>query len=225
MGCRYDCRVGVPPCPGGGSAAGADPGIYQSQEATVGELILDAVDPSSGAATFKDTGVNADGFRSFSVVSNAAANLTLAEKGELMLIHRTLGSKAAMAFLKDLTKRKSINFRNASLPPRQIDARWGGSTRYKHGGEMTAIQHVMFRHGPASGFSSTSKFSKGTSLSDVAKYADTALRYGKVQQNGGTGYVIQHNFGRTIGFNKAGDPTSVLKINVRDGVIKTAFPL
>lgn len=43
-----------------------------------------------------------------------AATLTLAEKGELMLIHRTMGSKAAMAFLRDLTKRKAINLRGPS---------------------------------------------------------------------------------------------------------------
>lgn len=53
---------------------------------------------------------------------------------------------------------------------------------------------------------------------------DSALRYGKVTPNGPGGYVVEYNVGKIIGVDGSGKPTSTLKINVRDGVINTAFP-
>jgi len=90
---------------------------------------------------------------------------------------------------------------------------------------MTCIEHVFYRRGPDSGLSNVSKFSQGTSLKGVSSYVDSALRYGKVSPNGPGGYVIEYNAGRVIGINSAGAPTSTIKVNVRDGVIQTAFPL
>ena len=69
-----------------------------------------------------------------------------------------------------------------------------------------------------------SKFSQGTSVKDVSSYVDNALRYGKVTPNGPGGHVIEYNAGKVIGTNVSGAPTSTIKINVRDGVIQTAFP-
>ncbi|GAB0063566.1 hypothetical protein IBA8401_45980 [Pseudomonas syringae] len=111
-----------------------------------------------------------------------------------------------------------------ALPaPRQIDASWSAST-YKKGGLMTGIEHVFYRHGPDSGFSNVSKFSQGTSVKDVSSYVDNALRYGKVTPNGPGGHVIEYNAGKVIGRSVSGAPTSTIKINVRNGVIQTAFP-
>ncbi|MGX5728772.1 DUF637 domain-containing protein [Metapseudomonas otitidis] len=111
-----------------------------------------------------------------------------------------------------------------ALPaPRQIDASWSSNT-YKHGGLMTGIEHVFYRHGPDSGFSNTSKFAAGTSLKDISKYVDSALRYGKVTPNGPGGYVVEYNVGKIIGVDVSGKATSTLKVNVRDGIINTAFP-
>ncbi|MGW9064026.1 hemagglutinin repeat-containing protein [Achromobacter animicus] len=111
-----------------------------------------------------------------------------------------------------------------ALPgPRQIEASWSAST-YNKGGLMTGIEHVFYRHGPESRFSNVSKFSQGTSLKDVSSYVDSALRYGKVSPNGPGGYVIEYNAGKVIGTNSTGVPTSTIKVNVRGGVIQTAFP-
>ncbi|WP_259641740.1 DUF637 domain-containing protein, partial [Pseudomonas salomonii] len=111
-----------------------------------------------------------------------------------------------------------------ALPaPRQIDASWSAST-YNKGGLMTGIEHLFYRHGPDSGFANVSKFSQGTSVKDVSSYVDNALRYGKVTPNGPGGHVIEYNAGKVIGTNVSGAPTSTIKINVRDGVIQTAFP-
>ncbi len=112
-----------------------------------------------------------------------------------------------------------------ALPgPKQIEASWSAST-YNKGGLMTGIEHVFYRHGPDSGFSNVSKFSQGTSLKDVSNYVDSALRYGKVSPNGPGGYVIEYNAGKVIGTNSTGALTSTIKVNIRDGVIQTAFPL
>ncbi|WP_235809777.1 hypothetical protein [Pseudomonas syringae group genomosp. 3] len=111
-----------------------------------------------------------------------------------------------------------------ALPaPRQIDASWSAST-YKKGGLMTGIEHVFYRHGPDSGFTNVSKFSQGTSVKDVSSYVDNALRYGKVTPNGPSGHIIEYSAGKVIGTSVSGAPTSTIKVNVRDGVIQTAFP-
>ncbi|WP_349016826.1 DUF637 domain-containing protein, partial [Pseudomonas sp. PS01299] len=119
---------------------------------------------------------------------------------------------------------KAVETIKALPGPRQIDAAWGALS-YKKGGLMTGIEHVMYRHGPDTGFSEVSKFSKGTSMKDISAYVDSALRYGKVSQNGPTGYAIEYNVGKVIGTDNLGNSTSILKVNVRDGVIHTAFPL
>ncbi|PQP00753.1 hypothetical protein C5612_22710, partial [Pseudomonas frederiksbergensis] len=125
------------------------------------------------------------------------------------------GAKGTGAVVDDAIK---------ALPaPRQIDASWSAST-YNKGGLMTGIEHVFYRHGPDSGFANVSKFSQGTSVKDVSSYVDNALRYGKVAPNGPGGHVIEYNAGKVIGTNVSGAPTSTIKINVRDGVIQTAFP-
>jgi hypothetical protein len=125
------------------------------------------------------------------------------------------GTKGLGAFVDDTIK---------ALPaPRQIDASWSAST-YNKGGLMTGIEHVFYRHGPDSGFADVSKFSQGTSVKNISSYVDSALRYGNVTPNGPSGHVIEYNTGKVIGTSVSGAPTSTIKINVRDGIIKTAFP-
>ncbi|UFH49284.1 hypothetical protein [Pseudomonas sp. KNUC1026] len=131
------------------------------------------------------------------------------------LVGPATGTKATGTAVDDTIK---------ALPaPKQIDASWGANT-YKKGGLMTGIEHVFYRHGPDSGFVNIGKFSEGTSIKDVSNYVDSALRYGKVTPNGPGGYIVEYNAGKVIGTNISGAPTSTIKINVRDGVIHTAFP-
>lgn len=107
--------------------------------------------------------------------------------------------------------------------PRQIEAAWGAST-YRHGGLMTGIEHVMYRHGPNSGFSNVSRFAEGTRMGDISRYVDSALRSGTVTGNGLGAYTVEYNFGRTIGTDVAGNAASSIRVHVRDGIIQTAFP-
>ncbi|MBN3575896.1 hypothetical protein [Vibrio neptunius] len=88
---------------------------------------------------------------------------------------------------------------------------------------MSAIEHINYRHAYTSGFN-VSKFGKGTSVKDIRSYVDSALRYGKVSQNGKNGYTVEYNLGRTIGTNSSGGAASNIRVHVRDGNIQTAFP-
>ncbi len=145
---------------------------------------------------------------------NSTSGITDAEAG-MPYAHSVGGAKGTGAVVDDTIK---------ALPaPRQIDASWSAST-YNKGDLMTGIEHVFYRHGPDSGFANVSKFSQGTSVKDVSSYVDNALKYGKVTPNGPGGHVIEYNAGKVIGTNVSGAPTSTIKINVRDGVIQTAFP-
>lgn len=157
----------------------------------------------------------------------AAMIVTVSGAGSVVALQR---AKAAITDVKtEVTGRVGVEGPKATEPlkalpaPRQIDASWSSNT-YKHGGLMTGIEHVFYRHGPDSGFSNTSKFAAGTSLKDVSNYVDSALRYGKVSPNGPGGYVVEYNVGKIIGVDVSGKPTSTLKVNVRDGIINTAFP-
>ena len=107
--------------------------------------------------------------------------------------------------------------------PRQIEAAWGAST-YRHGGLMTGIEHVMYRHGPNSGFSNVSRFAEGTRMGDISRYVDSAFRSGTVTGTGRGAYTVEYNLGRTIGTDVAGNAASSIRVHVRDGVIQTAFP-
>lgn len=103
---------------------------------------------------------------------------------------------------------------------RKIDASWGGTTKYRHGGEMTAIEHINYRHAYNSGFSNVSRYSQGTSARQIRGYVDEALRTGKVTDRG-----VIADLGRTIGTDRAGNPVTGLEVIVRNGSIKTAYPV
>jgi len=90
---------------------------------------------------------------------------------------------------------------------------------------MTAIEHINYRHGYDSGFKNVSKFAKETSVSQIKGYVDDALRRGMVTPNGENGYAVRYQTGENIGTDKAGDVVTGIQIYVRDGKIRTAFPV
>lgn len=113
--------------------------------------------------------------------------------------------------------------RGVGAAERQIAAAWGAGT-YRHGGLMTSIEHIMYRHGSNSGFSNVSRFSQGTGMRDISNYVDSALRHGTVIPTGPGAYTVEYSIGRVIGTNVAGNPASNIRVIVQDGVIRTAFP-
>lgn len=100
----------------------------------------------------------------------------------------------------------------------KIAAEWGADT-YRHGGLMSTIEHVNYRHAYGSGFSGVSRYAEGTSVRDIKGYVDYVLRNGSVTDRGMIG-----NVGRTIGTDAAGNPVTGLEIIVRDGHDQDRLP-
>ena len=107
---------------------------------------------------------------------------------------------------------------------RQVDAAWGVSN-YWHGGLISGIEHINYRHAFDSGFDNVSPFAQGTSVRQIQGYIDDALRYGTVTPNGSSGYRIVYDTASTLGTDVAGNAVSGVQVYVRDGIIQTAFPV
>jgi hypothetical protein len=105
-----------------------------------------------------------------------------------------------------------------------VDAAWGANN-YRHGGLMSGIEHINYRHAFDSGFDNVSRFAQGTSVRQIQGYVDDALRYGTVTPNGSNGYRIVYDTGSTLGTDVAGNAVSGVQVYVRDGIIQTAFPV
>jgi hypothetical protein len=102
-----------------------------------------------------------------------------------------------------------------------VEAAWGVG-KYKHGGFMSTIEHINYRHAFNSGFADVSRFAEGTGVRDIKGYVETALRRGEVSQGGGT---INYNLGRAIGTDKAGNVVSGIRVHVHNGIIRSAYPV
>ncbi|WP_370900944.1 hypothetical protein [Chryseobacterium gossypii] len=122
---------------------------------------------------------------------------------------RTVGYKINPQ-TEQMTPIKSFDGDNAS---------WGKSFNYKHGGEMSTIEHINYRHSYNTGFSNVSKFSEGTSVKMIKGYVDQAIRYGNPIKGG-----YEYNFGKVIGTGSNGAPAMSIRVFIRDGWVKTAFP-
>ncbi|HKR22040.1 MAG TPA: hypothetical protein VJS17_05555, partial [Pyrinomonadaceae bacterium] len=119
----------------------------------------------------------------------------------------------------------AVNATKALPAAPKVEAAWGAANNYRHGGVMSTIEHINYRHAFESGFSNVGRFAENTSVRQIRGYVDDALRYGKVTPNGTNGYMIEHSFGpRIIGTNQAGGNANNIRIYVRDGIIQTAFP-
>jgi hypothetical protein len=108
---------------------------------------------------------------------------------------------------------------------RQADYSWGALNTYREGGQMTAIEHINYRHAFESGFSDVSRFAEGTSVRDIQSFVDQASRYGNVAAQGANGFRFEYNLGRTIGTGQAGEAASGVRVFIRNGQVQTAFPI
>lgn len=89
---------------------------------------------------------------------------------------------------------------------------------------MGGMEHIMYRHSAGSGFTEVSRFAEGTTARNVMSYVDDALRYGKVTSKHSGAFQVEHDLGRVIGTNIAGESATSIRVFVRDGIIQTAFP-
>ncbi|MBS0171503.1 MAG: thrombospondin type 3 repeat-containing protein, partial [Nitrospira sp.] len=108
---------------------------------------------------------------------------------------------------------------------KQVDYSWGALNIYQHGGEMTAIEHINYRHAFESGFSDVSRFAEGTTVRNIHSYVDQAARYGNVTAQGANGFKIEYNLGQIIGTGQGGEAANGIRVFIRNGQVKTAFPI
>lgn len=95
---------------------------------------------------------------------------------------------------------------------------WAGA--YGHGGLTSTIEHINYHHAYHSGFSNVSRYARGTTAPQIKGSVDEALRTGTVTDRGVVAYL-----GRTFGTEQAGNPVTGIEVVVRDGIIKTAYPV
>jgi RHS repeat-associated protein len=108
------------------------------------------------------------------------------------------------------------------LAPCEPVVRWGGEFSYRHGGPMTAIEHINYRHAFDSGFTYVSRYAEGTSVADIRRYVEDALNHGIVSEDGSR---IRHDIGQVIGTDREGYPVTGIQVYVSDGDVRTAFPV
>lgn len=119
-----------------------------------------------------------------------------------------------------LDGRKSFNLRIEPLRiGRSVEASWGKHFNYRHGGSMSAVEHINYRHAFNTGFENVSKFSQGTSVNMIKDYVSQALKYGTPIKGG-----FEYTFGNVIGTNTQGGAAFSIRVFVRDGWVRTAFP-
>ena len=87
------------------------------------------------------------------------------------------------------------------------------------------MNHIMYGHGPNSKIVGKGKFANGTAH-DVKRLVDEAIDKGAYtfRENGKGGEVV-YDFGRQIGKDFKGDPTTRIQVFFNElGQITTAYP-
>lgn len=104
--------------------------------------------------------------------------------------------------------------------------RWSGVVVGFKKGAMTALEHIMYRHGPSSGFSNVGRFSQGTTARQIVDMVEEAAERGRWVFNKQGRATIVHDFGRIIGTHQNGSPATRLKVHLNEaGEVQTAFPV
>ncbi|MEI6196500.1 MAG: hypothetical protein WCS42_19440, partial [Verrucomicrobiota bacterium] len=141
----------------------------------------------------------------------------------------TYSSATGIGALKDtvsgLFAADGTGARLALSAPRQVDFSWGALNTYREGGQMSAIEHINYRHAFDSGFSDVSRYAEGTSARDIQGFVNQASRYGNVTPQGANSFKIEYNFGQTIGTGQAGEAASGIRVFIRNEQVQTAFPI
>lgn len=116
---------------------------------------------------------------------------------------------------------------------------WGGVIDYQNGGQRDAMQHILHRHGPATRFTDVSRFLPNTRPADIQRWVDHVMRqpattFTHSVESGRSlldSYKIVGPAGTIVGTGKPdvngvpGPRVDHLEIYVRDGVIRTAYPV
>jgi hypothetical protein len=116
---------------------------------------------------------------------------------------------------------QAAQLRPALMPP----AQWGAGY-YRHGGLMTTVEHIMYRHAWENSWSQpVSRFLRGTTARDIVGYVEQALSQGQWSAKGLERYQVRFRFGRPIGVDIHGNLTDTIEVWVQSGIIRTAYPV
>ena len=103
-------------------------------------------------------------------------------------------------------------------------AQWGAGY-YRHGGLMITMEHIMHRHAWETSWQGTSRFLRGTTAREIVEYVEQALSKGQWIAEGAGRYRVRFRFGRPIGVDIRGNLTDAIEVWVREGIIRTAYPV
>ncbi len=85
--------------------------------------------------------------------------------------------------------------------------------------------HVFNRHSLSSRHPGKSRFSTDNT-DTIRRQVEMALKNGERSSNGlKGGHLHEYDFGRTVGYDRAGKPLTGVRVVVRDKKIVTAFPI
>jgi hypothetical protein len=107
---------------------------------------------------------------------------------------------------------------------KNVKVKWSGKIQKYKEGDMTALEHIIYRHSYTSGAKlksglQTSRFYKGMSVKDLRNLVDEAATYGTRAGNS-----ITYDFGRVIGTDPHGNPATKIQIFLGKEGIRTAYP-
>jgi len=141
---------------------------------------------------------------------------------------REVAEEASETIGKQLARRAARKASQQAAQPRAAlmpPAQWGAGY-YRHGGLMTTVEHIMYRHAWENSWSQpVSRFLRGTTARDIVGYVEKALSQGQWIAKGSERYQVRFRFGRAIGVDIHGNLTNTIEVRVQNGIIRTAYPV
>ncbi|MFU8803792.1 MAG: polymorphic toxin-type HINT domain-containing protein [Bradymonadaceae bacterium] len=117
------------------------------------------------------------------------------------------------------------NVKTTSVPALPFHPTWSGQVQPYKKGQMSAIEHIIYRHGADSGWTNVGRFNEGTNARGVKSLVDEAATHGRLSFEGNGRGTIDHNFGRQIGTHSDGSPATKLRVHFDEaGKVTTAYP-
>ncbi len=108
---------------------------------------------------------------------------------------------------------------------RALENAWQGTRSYQTGGEMTAFEHIVLRHGSETAAETVSKFKPGTTPEQIRALVDEAWNSGEWVAKHNNKSSIIYDTGQVVGTDKAGNAVTFIEVLVKDGKIKSAYPV
>jgi RHS repeat-associated protein len=157
----------------------------------------------------------------------AEYGLDQAQEHGLVTANQAVATRMGIALFQIVMAKRQLNAAKTTerlaLP---FKPSWTGVVQPYKKGAMAPIEHILYRHGPESGFANVGKFAEGTGARQIQSMVDEAATFGKTTfQTSGRGETI-YDFGHQIGTHMDGSPATKLQVFFNEaGEVMTAFPI